>query len=71
MCQAPLIERFDCEKVIVIEDSGQQGKTDLVRVNGVNEIGNTSEVSDISKDIIECETKENNGIIECNGNLSD
>ena len=54
----------------MIQDSEQQGKTDLVKVNGVSEIGKKYEGSDIHKDIIECETKENNGIIECNGNLS-
>ena len=77
MCEAPLIERFDCEKVIVIEDSGQQGKTDLAKVNGVRETSKQSEGIELSEDITEHETKENNGIIEkvnftqgCNGKIN-
>ena len=37
MAEAPLIERFDCGKLIVIEDSDYETKSDKVKTNGISE----------------------------------
>ena len=38
MAEAPLIEIFDCGKLIVIEDSDHENKSDRVKTNGTSEI---------------------------------
>ena len=48
MCEAPLIERFDCGKLTVIEDSviedsEQELRTEVVKVNGLSEVSKHSE----------------------------
>ena len=38
MAEAPLIERFDCVKLIVIEGSDHETKSDRVKTNGISDV---------------------------------
>eukprot|EP00090_Calanus_glacialis_P024398 TRINITY_DN37889_c0_g1_i1.p2 TRINITY_DN37889_c0_g1~~TRINITY_DN37889_c0_g1_i1.p2 ORF type:complete len:158 (+),score=35.23 TRINITY_DN37889_c0_g1_i1:1031-1504(+) len=80
MAEAPLIERFDCGKLIVIEDSDHETKSDRVKTNGTSEIRRHSSEGDhsssLSNHLSEESQKQNkmefaecitNGG-ECNGN---
>ena len=46
MAEAPLIERFDCGKLIVIEDSDHETNSDRVKTNGISEIRSHSSEGD-------------------------
>ena len=74
MAEAPLIERFDCGKLIVIEDSEQELKKDRVKNNGIGDIRKHSVEGDISTALtspVAKETKEFDEFVnkksECNG----